>query len=166
MPVKPYWELHILPMFRLIDHDHMTRFFNLFDYDAVVTNQDDINDALHFNAMPPAATGGPWPEEWVALFKRWTEAGCPRLTSAKGVTYTLTVKGNGMLLTAAGTYATGDDAWFERLPDAGGLRVYSLAVRPGGGSGTSPFNVEEEGLPKGTKSVTVIDGDGSHTVTA
>jgi hypothetical protein len=166
MAVTPYWELHILPMFRLIDHNHMTSFFNLLDYDAVVTNKDDINDALSANSMPPASTGGPWPEEWIALFKRWTDAGCPRLTSAKGVTYALTAKGAGMSLVAQGTYGTNDGAWFERLPDAGGMRVYSLAVRPGGGSGTRPFKVEERSIPKGTASVTAIDGDGSHTVKA
>jgi hypothetical protein len=165
MPVTPYWELHIRPMFRLIDYDHMLSFFNMLDYDTVVDHKDDINDALSSGSMPPRSTGGPWPDEWIALFKRWTEANCPRLGSAKGVTYTLSPKTPGMSLVGQGTYGTNDGAWFERLPDSGGVRVYSLAVRPGGGSGTKPFKVEERSVPAGTKSVTVIDGDGSHTVT-
>jgi hypothetical protein len=153
-------------MFRLIDHDHMTSFFDLFDYDAVVQNKDDINDALTAKAMPPLSTGGPWPEEWVALYGRWVALDCPRLGTATKVKYTLAARAPGMVLTAEGTYGTNDGAWFERLPDRGGLRVYALTVRPGGGSGTKPFKVEERSIPAGTRSVIVQDGDGSQTVNA
>src|ERR1041385_1294724 len=104
MAVTPYWEIHIRPMFRLIDHDHMTSFFDLFDYDAVVQNADDIVDAVSGGAMPPSSTGGPWPEEWVALFTRWRDAHCPRLGSASGVKYALAAKAPGMALTGQGTY--------------------------------------------------------------
>ncbi len=164
MAVTPYWEIHILPMFRLIDHDHMTSYFNLLDYDQVVQNKDDINDALTSKAMPPLATGGPWPEEWVALFARWAALNCPRLGSASNVKYALKPSGPAMVLTGEGTYTANDTAWFERLPDNGGVRVYALAIRPGGGSGSKPFKVDERSIPAGTKSVTVQDNDGSHTV--
>ena len=166
MAVTPYWEIHILPMFRLIDHDHMTSFFDLFDYDAVVENKDDISDALTSKAMPPLATGGPWPEEWIALYGRWVALNCPRLTSASNVKYTLAPRAPGMALTAEGTYASDDSAWFERLPDSGGVRVYALTVRAGTGGGTRPFKVEERSIPASVRTVTVQDKDGSHTVTA
>jgi len=166
MPVTPYWEIHILPMFRLIDSDHMASFFNLLDYDQVVQNKDDIADSLTAKAMPPLSTGGPWPEEWVALYGRWVALNCPRLGSASNVKYTLAPRGSAMSLTAEGKYGDKEGAWFERLPDRGGVRVYALVVRPGGGNPTRPFKVEEKTIPAGTKSVTVQDKDGPHTVNA
>jgi len=29
------------------------------------------------SVMPPIEDGGPWPEEWIALFERWIAAGHP-----------------------------------------------------------------------------------------
>jgi hypothetical protein len=165
MAVTPYWEIHILPMFRLIDRDHMNSFFDLYDYQTVVDNAEGINNELTSKGMPPAPTGGPWPEEWIALFARWVASGCPRLGSASGVTYTLAPRAPGMNLVATGTYTERDTAWFERLADSGGTRVYALVIRPGGGA-PKPFKVEERSIPAGVKSVIVQDKDGSHTVNA
>ena len=163
MPVTPYWEIHIRPMFRQIDHDHMTSYFDLFDYDAVVQNQSDIVDALTTSSMPPKSTGGPWPDEWIALFQRWVAANYPRLGSTTGVAYTLVKKSNMVVLTAQGTIGTNDTAWFERLPD-NTRPVYQLVVRPGTPGASKAFKVEEKSVPAGTTSVSARDGDGEHIV--
>jgi hypothetical protein len=74
----PVFELHILPMFRLLDHDHMAAKFDLFDLEAVWKRRAAILAHLKANPplmMPTKATAGPWPSEWIALFERWIATG-------------------------------------------------------------------------------------------
>ena len=75
MTRTPVFELHIRPMFRLIDDDHMLqRNFDLADFETVKEQASEILDRLRSSSpMPTQATGGPWPEEWITLFERWTE---------------------------------------------------------------------------------------------
>lgn len=72
--------LHILPLFRQIDIDSMQFMFDLKKYDDVSANSQDILYCLEGQGrphMPPATQGGPWPDEWISLFRRWIEEGHP-----------------------------------------------------------------------------------------
>ena len=74
------FELHIRPMFRTIDVQHMRFKFDLGSHDAVRENSQVILDRLRDTGrgmMPPRGNGGPWPNEWIALFARWIEENHP-----------------------------------------------------------------------------------------
>jgi len=77
------YSLHIRPLFTAIDIEHMKAAgLDLSVHDDVRANADAILRRLKGGAgvrqMPPASTTGPWPEEWIALFERWTSEGCPQ----------------------------------------------------------------------------------------
>lgn len=78
----PVFELHIRPMFRLLDREHMTTLvtppIDLWNLDAVWAERDDILMRLRGEGsqnMPGTQVGGPWPDEWIALFERWVATG-------------------------------------------------------------------------------------------
>lgn len=76
----PVFDLHIRPMFRLIDVDHMTRNperrLDLWDLKTVWRARTNILNLLGSDPpMPPATHGGPWPREWIAIFERWIATG-------------------------------------------------------------------------------------------
>jgi hypothetical protein len=80
MAVKPSFKNHIVQMFRKEDIEKMEPYFDLTDYDAVKAKADVIIDRISRGAdegglMPPKANGGPWPQEWIDLFKRWKDDG-------------------------------------------------------------------------------------------
>ena len=64
----------IKPLFRDKDHERMSFAFDLWSYDDVKENADAILERLQDGDMP---CDGAWPDEQVALFKRWVEAGSP-----------------------------------------------------------------------------------------
>jgi hypothetical protein len=77
------FKLHIRPLFRDIDVQHMA---NVGPFSLDLTNQAEVAAraqqilARLKNAedpMPPIRTDGPWPEEWIALFERWIAEGHP-----------------------------------------------------------------------------------------
>jgi hypothetical protein len=72
--------LHIRPLFRDQDISHMDFVFDLSAYADVRDNSQGILDRLRGQSgdlMPPADDGGPWPDEWITLFERWMNEGCP-----------------------------------------------------------------------------------------
>jgi len=76
----PVFELHIRPMFRLLDREHMLTFVDpgvdLWDLENVWTMRNDILVRLRGEGsvnMPGEKVGGPWPAEWIDLFERWTQ---------------------------------------------------------------------------------------------
>jgi len=80
MPNRPTsFKLHIRPMFSEMDVQHMKGAFDLSKYADVVKYAGPILDRLKGvgGAVMPPAPEGPWPEEWIALFERWVEEGCP-----------------------------------------------------------------------------------------
>jgi hypothetical protein len=91
------FEIHIRPMMRLIDHDHMLylapegQTMDLFDYDKVKAHADAILERLQYN-MPTTRYGGLWPAEWILLFERWIKEKFPRLDTYKG-TYKVVIDG-------------------------------------------------------------------------
>lgn len=70
----PSFARDIQPLFREIDRDSMNFAFDLWAYQDVRTNAEDILERLTDGSMP---CDGEWPEERVALFRRWVEAGMP-----------------------------------------------------------------------------------------
>jgi hypothetical protein len=62
----------IRPLFRQKDRDSMSRAFDLWDYDDVVTHAAAIGAKLHDGTMP---CDGPWPAEQVEVFDRWVDQG-------------------------------------------------------------------------------------------
>lgn len=77
----PVFELHIRPMFRLLDREHMRTLihpgFDLWELERVWEMRNDILVRLRgegLQNMPGLKVGGPWPAEWIDLFERWTQS--------------------------------------------------------------------------------------------
>jgi hypothetical protein len=68
----PSFARDIQPLFRESDREAMEFAFDLWDYDDVRTHAQDILERLTDGTMP---CDEEWPEEQVALFRRWVEAG-------------------------------------------------------------------------------------------
>jgi hypothetical protein len=151
-----YFELHIRPMFRLIDRDHMLAMgspsFDLFDYDDVRKMTEGtpslMLDWIEGERMPPDYAGGPWPEEWIATFRRWaTDKTHPfaRLPRADVQSWSATREDNVITLTAKGTKPSSADAtWIERLTAAEKPREYIIYREPLGAPGPPVAFTETE----------------------
>jgi len=70
----PSFARDIQPLFHESDKEAMEFAFDLWDFDDVRTNAQDILERLTDGTMP---CDGEWPEEQLALFRRWIEAGMP-----------------------------------------------------------------------------------------
>ena len=70
----PSFARDIQPLFRETDRESMEFAFDLWSYDDVRTYANDILERLEEGSMP---CDGKWPEEQVAQFRRWVEAGMP-----------------------------------------------------------------------------------------
>jgi hypothetical protein len=67
------FKLHIKPLFTATDDAHMKPLgLDLTSYDDVKKRSKDILARLKDSndPMPPTSDGGPWPDEWIALFER------------------------------------------------------------------------------------------------
>jgi hypothetical protein len=173
----PIFELHVLPMFRQIDHQHMLRVnsqLDLLDYDSVKANADTIVQFIGGDSpsMPPPAAGGLWPSEWQALFARWIAGGHRRLSLGTGQGYKLAKAiGNTHQLscTTAIPDAPDSSAWFDIVNPGPVGAVYRLYVFAGEAnpppSNTADVTVKERIDPAvAANGVTVIDAAGTHQV--
>ena len=70
----PSFARDIRPLFRESDRESMDFAFDLWDYNDVSTYAEDILERLTEGSMP---CDGEWPEEQIAQFRRWVEAGMP-----------------------------------------------------------------------------------------
>ena len=70
----PSFARDIQPLFRESDRESMEFAFDLWDYQDVRANAEDILERLSEGSMP---CYGEWPEEHITLFRRWIEAGMP-----------------------------------------------------------------------------------------
>jgi hypothetical protein len=68
------FEHDIRPLFRERDIESMSGQFDLSSYDDVKANADGILDRLADGSMP---CDGAWPQDQVALFREWVDAGYP-----------------------------------------------------------------------------------------
>jgi hypothetical protein len=64
----------IKPLFRAKDQNAMINHFDLWKYEDVKANADDIYTEVSSGNMP---CDGAWPPANVALFKSWMDAGMP-----------------------------------------------------------------------------------------
>jgi hypothetical protein len=182
---KPIFELHIRPMFRLLDRQHMLRVdpnLDLWDYDDVKAYSATILEKVKGpgpadgSRMPTENTGGAWPSEWISLFDRWIQGGFRRLSLGTAKNLTLQEDSElGVINLSCRTDvpATSDGrsiAWFENefIPGAA-ITAYRLYVLPGGDLSAPPSTVEifcgarvDRPIPQ--EGITVIDAAGTHTV--
>ena len=76
MPAEgPTFENDIKAMFREFDRLEMEYAFDLWKYEDVVEQADNILDRLEDGTMP---CDDPWDEERVDVYRAWLEAGCPQ----------------------------------------------------------------------------------------
>ena len=68
------FESDIKPLFREGDRQSMKWAFDLASHDDVARNSDAILERLRDGTMP---CDGAWPDEQIALFQDWVEAGTP-----------------------------------------------------------------------------------------
>ena len=68
------YENDIRPLFRDKDRERMEFAFDLWSYDDVKDNAELILERLEEGDMP---CDGGWPEDQVALFRRWVGSGTP-----------------------------------------------------------------------------------------
>jgi hypothetical protein len=174
----PIFELHILPMFRQLDRQHMLRVnsqLDLLDYDKVKANAGVIVQFAGGDSptMPPSEVGGPWPSEWKALFGRWIAGGFRRLSLGTGRNYRLAKSvGTAHLLTCTVAIPNAPDssAWFDIIdpgPAAATCRLYVFAGETNPPpADTTDIEVQERiDAATAANGVTVIDAAGTHRVT-
>ena len=127
----PVYELHIRPMFRATDREHMRYTLDLWAYESVVANADDIIGRLETAAdMPPAALGGPWPQEWIDLFRRWKDAGFKRLELGTAQ-FTVTRSATTVTVKATGTFpAAGYAGWLQLESETETTKTYAWYFEP------------------------------------
>jgi len=71
-PEAPSFEMDIQPLFSQRDQEAMLIMFDLWDLEDVREFAPSILSTLESGRMP---CYGAWPEEQIALFKRWMDAG-------------------------------------------------------------------------------------------
>lgn len=175
----PIFEVHIRPMFRLLDREHMSKWvqlFDLWDLDAVWAQRNEILTRVRdVGDMPGNRYGGPWPAEWIALFERWVATGSDAepghhlvLAKPDGPYRVQAVSTDKRRLTATVTAPTdGCRAWFECNSVTPGQREYTLYLEPAFPSRPAdPTPLQAvEGFVKGDATKLVIhDADGTHDV--
>jgi hypothetical protein len=180
----PVFELHIRPMFRLLDRDHMLPLktssgepFDLWDLERVWEERDAILTKVYvIGDMPPRDDGGPWPDEWIGLFQRWVATGSdsePGHHLVKGTPngdYLVEPLGDGVWeLSVRVTAPTrGCRVWFELESVGPGQRQYTLYLEPAYPKQEPRPTLMEavEDFAKGDASVLIInDQGGRHEIT-
>jgi len=167
----PRFELHIRPLMRLLDREHMLFKFDLWNYDDVRANAPNIIAFLAAGTMPPPPYGGPWPKEWIDLFQRWIDAGFPRLElgQASAAGYQATRSGAQITVVAKGRVASaGFKVWLDIQLAAADRREYELLQEPpllGPGGPDKPFTARDGFETESAAfSVSVTDATGKHDV--
>lgn len=162
----PRFELHIRPLFRALDREHMRSMFDLWRYEDVASHVESILSRVAAD-MPTLATGGPWPEEWVALLRRWRNEGLKRLELG-AATYSLSRVGARFVLTAQGSYpAGGYRGWLELEEGSTTERRYAIyfdAPDTADGNPGQSFTFRERYAATDSRKVVVRDSSGDHEV--
>ncbi|SFF48472.1 hypothetical protein SAMN04487969_1519 [Paenibacillus algorifonticola] len=162
----PVFELHIRPMIRAMDREHMRFAFDLWDYDQIVQHADDVAARIVVD-MPPADFGGPWPDEWVQLFRRWMTTGFKRLEPGTAQ-YTWNQTTTATTLRATGTYpAAGYNGWLQLESETDTEKTYALYFEaPDNHPGGTPedFNIRERYSAADNRSIFIRDNAGTHQI--
>lgn len=156
------YELHIRPLFRAMDREHMKSRFDLWNYDDVVRRADDLLRRLAVD-MPTPASGGPWPQEWIALFRRWKDEGFKRLELGTAA-LTRAQAGSKIIISATGTFpAAGYRGWLELEGESPTSRTYAMYFDPpdqAQAGAPQPFTMLERYPSTDTRQVFVRDSTG------
>lgn len=162
----PRFELHIRPLFRALDREHMRSMFDVWRYEDVASQVDSILSRVAAD-MPTLATGGPWPQEWVALLRRWRDEGLKRLELGAAI-YSLSRVGTKFVLTAKGGYPQGGyRGWLELEEGSTTERRYTLyfdAPEIADGNPGQSFTFRERYADTDARKVVVRDSSGDHQV--
>lgn len=165
----PRFELHIRPLIREMDRRHMKFQFDLWNRDDVFNNSVAILARLtSTDCMPPEDYGGPWPQEWIDLFKRWSDLGGPALERARGQ-YTATRNAVGVRIQGRITTPTpGYHVWMEEDPVSvlpAPIVVYAEPPDPPQALAPTQADIRDTfEIPTTVGIVHVIDADGPHDV--
>lgn len=160
----PRFELHVRPMFRAIDREHMKGRFDLWSYDDVVHHCDAIISRIAVSAdMPTQSSGGPWPAGWIEVLRQWKDGGFKRLELGSGV-YSRSQQGLKTLIVATGTFpAAGCRGWFELESETTAARNYALFFdrpdQPAPGA-AAQFTIKERYDAADTRQVFIRDANG------
>lgn len=182
------FELHIRPMFRVLDHEHMiSKLIDLWKYNdspAPLPQQAYLKILNRLKApdpsvvMPPPNEGGPWPAEWIALFERWIAEGMRRLDNGTADLATLQAvrdpaTTNVTILVEGQRPSPTHVVWIERAYDPDRLYneyfpdqfvLYQEQKTPSPPAST-PFAFDDFfDIPIGVTQLTLIDSTGSHVV--
>ncbi|HXA19117.1 MAG TPA: hypothetical protein VN380_19145 [Thermoanaerobaculia bacterium] len=167
----PVWELNIRPMFRALDRRGMAFRTDLFSYDKVVELAKDPDaDILSrvSSDMPLIDKGGPWPQEWVALFKRWMEGTPPfaRLGLARG-DYTAVRNGSNVVITAK-VVRPSPKSWIWFQEDVDSLEPFAYALYLARGNDAprdiSTTVTDTIAIPQSVTGITMRDSEGTKTI--
>jgi hypothetical protein len=176
----PLFEMHILPIFRQLDRQHMLRVnpnLDLWSYDSVKANAAEILRRAGGDnpTMPTVDVGGVWPKEWRELFARWVAGGFRHLSLGVGREYKLSKQlENNYVLScsvAVPNAPAGDSAaWFDIVDLTPTTGTFRLLVFAGEASpppaDTIDLSVEERiDRAKAENGVTVIDDAGTRRLT-
>ena len=180
----PRFELHILPMIRTIDRErmiwwkdlHATETYYNASGEPLMSNILEIQKYLNGDdlrpIMPPKKFGGPWPEEWVLLYDRWVDEGCPRLLKALGKEYYARRDSDNtvFLLGVVSEPTPGKDfeVWFSRNSNYPQQFFYDVWVEEHddvkGSSGEKELHMPLSDIRSNVKEITVSDKDGIHRI--
>jgi len=175
----PIFELHIRPMFRLLDRQHMLRVnpaLDLWNYDAVKNFAPAIVQRIGGAnpSMPTPDAGGPLPSEWIAVFNRWIQGGFRRLASGAGRDYKLVKEADGRCTLSCtvdipDTPQGDSTAWLDVVFAGPPTASYQLLVYPGDAApppaNTIAVTCEERVDPvSAAAGVSVTDANGTQTV--
>lgn len=169
----PRFELHIVPLMRLLDLEKMLTFtgLDLSDYDTVRRKASEIYGRIQTD-MPWTVYGGLWPKEWVQLFKRWIDTGFKRLDLGKP-SFPYQASREKALVTVIGASVVPDDSyegWLQPALVEGGGREYTLYWQEPDLTPTPPLYPKEVvfeetfSAPLGLASVFIRDADGRHEI--
>lgn len=162
---KPVFELHIAPLFRLLDKLHMARLsqekrINLADYQEIRDKHAKILTMLEStgNFMPTSDTGGPWPKEWIALFARWGKTGFGRLAKpqANGLQLNMIAADRFELTCNVVAPGPASAAWFDIIAATPDEQVYELVMREDISAGQQPTTLDVEERIRGPLNVADI----------
>ena len=177
----PVFDLHIRPMFRLLDREHMATLvrppIDLWDLDTVWAQRNDILARLRgegLQNMPGRRNGGPWPAEWVALFERWIATG----TDAEPGHHLVLAKPDGpyrvrklgelrRLTVTVNAPTDGCRVWFGLDSIVSGQVDYTLLLEPAFPSqpaDSTPTEPTEDFAKRDATKVVIRDADGIHEV--
>jgi hypothetical protein len=168
----PVWELNIRPIIRALDRRGMAFRADLWNYDQVVALARDPDADLLSRVssdMPLISKGGPWPKEWVDLFRRWMNGTPPfaRLGLARG-DYTAVRSSAADVVITAKVVRPSPKSWIWFQEDVDTQAPFSYALYLTRGS-DPPRDIPDEvtdtiAIPQNVTAITMRDLEGVKTI--